>query len=160
MSVYNYSTGNGKKTSFNLYLSNQNANSFTGVVPWNETYIVNLRGIIDTADFNKSYKVYICFSMHPGLFAGAIFYCRFTLGNSLYNNSDYLGRTATDILIFDERVSLPNRRSQCRFKDNAPLIIKSLNNIDFVNVKILNQNDAFQAGGARAKQIMLRFEEI
>ena len=159
MSVYNYSTGNGKKTSFNLYLSNTNVNSFTGENPWNETYIVNLRGVIDTGDFLKSYKVYICYNMYPGLNIGQTFYLRFTLGNSLCNTTDSLGRTANDILIFEERPSLVNRRSQCRFKDNAPLIIKSLNNIDFVNIRLLTLNDTQQTGGVRARQIMLRFEE-
>ena len=165
MSVYNYSNSNGK-TSFNISFRSANTDTFTGLV-YNARYFVNLRGIIDTDDFSKSYKVYFSMNMFSNggtSIRSQIMTAKLQIGTNPIN-ALIAGREAITSGIFMLFQNYYNTNTptlipslHCRFIDNPPLILKNLYNTDYVNIVIQNTFNnhvqTFRYG------FILHFEEI
>jgi hypothetical protein len=166
MSVFNYNKGNDKqKTCFNLYLTNTNLSTFIKNNPlngdaFNITFTVNLRGVIDSADFSKRYKVYVNYEVVAGFF-GSANYARYTIGGNRLSNVTPTGETSGDVLLYEDYFYTSTRRTTIKWNDNAPLYVNSLYNVDFVKIEVLFGNNTQQFGGqGRRFAVILRFEEI
>lgn len=170
MSVYNYSKSNGK-TSFNISFRSINTDSYTGASINNAKFFVDLRGIIDTDDFKKSYKVYLSFNLVGNGGTG--------LRNVIMTATLQIGTNPTNALLAG-RESITSGKymlftnyynsaaanigglalipySFCRFEDNAPLFLKNLYNTDYVNIILQNQINNYNQNFRYV--FILRFEE-
>lgn len=152
----------GKK-SFNLVLNSSDTTSWTGIHQSQCTFRVNPRGILDTEDYGKDYKVYMSMQQAQGTPAEANYAMNLDIAGNRIQHIQAIGSTIKNthfILNMQNNGALQTgKRSIIEAYDQGPIIIKGLNKLDYISVS--NMSGASGNIAYLENYILIfRFEEI
>lgn len=156
------SSTKGKK-SFNVVLNSSDTTSWTGIHQSQCTFRINPRGIVDTPDYGKDYKVYLNMVQLSGTPAEANYAMNLDIAGNKIQHVQAVGTTIKNthfILNMQNNGALQtSKRSVIETYDQGPIIVKGLNKLDYISVL----NMAGSTGSIAYLEnyvIILRFEEI
>ena len=152
----------GKK-SFNVVLNSSDTTSRTPTHQSRTTFFINPRGIVDTADYGKDYKVYMSMMQLSGTPAEANYAMNLDIAGCKIQHSQAVGTTIKYthfILNMQNNGALQtSKRSVIETYDQGPIIVKGLNKLDYISV-LLMAGSSGDIAYLENYVIILRFEEI
>lgn len=152
--------------SFKLYFNNNNPTAIG--IKSNLKFPVDLSEVVSYEDFSKSYKVYLAVESTTGSSSIGFSPCYLldiNIGSNFINGKSNLPvvrpRFKVPVDVIKLGVGSTINYMNARFRDNPPIILKSLYNVDYVEFKLFTINGIpLGAGFAIGVQYHLYFEEI
>ena len=166
MSIYGYSITRGK-TRFNINLSSYQVNSWTGRL-YDAIYSIDLRGHLDSSDFQKEYNVTLSFeseSTTNQLLSGTSYAIHLDLGSNKINSHAFREAKTPHFIAYKSFFNLGDGTLYIRFdthdSDNPPIRVNSLYNLDKIGFNVFNINgQATITSTTLNYQLTLSFEEV
>lgn len=151
------------KKSFNLVLNSSDTTSWTGIHQSQAVFRINPRGIVDTQDYGKDYKIYLNMMQLYGTPAEANYAMNLDIAGNRIQHVQAIGSTIKNthfILNMQNNGALQtSKRSVIKTDEQGPIIVKGLNKLDYISVSLI----AGASGSIAYLEnyvIILRFEEI
>ena len=165
MSVYGYSIAKGK-TRFNVNLTSSQTNDRIGAI-FDSFYTINLRGHLDSTDFQKEYNVYLTFESEASsslLDPALIYAIHLELGGNKINSYSSQDLRLPHFIAFKSIYNDSGGTAVVRFdtkpSDNAPIRVKSLYGLDKIGFNLFNATTNETYENTLNYQATLSFEEV
>jgi hypothetical protein len=170
MSNYGWSISKNK-VKFQVHLSSRQTSSWTGVSKYNAIYQTNLRGHLDTSDFQKEYNVYVSFQSEmtndftvAGVNPVDTYAIHVDFGPIIVNASAFRERQTPHLIAYQSQFTNGANvytRFDVGHTDNAPLRLKSLYNVDTIEFEVFEMTgQTIIPDTGPEYQLILSFEEV
>lgn len=154
---------NKTKKSFNVVLNSSDTTSWSGNHQSKCTFRINPRGILDTEDYGKDYKVYMAMQQAQGTPAEANYAMSLDIAGCRIQHVQAVGSTISNthfILNMQNNGALQtSKKSIIEPYDQGPIIVKNLTKLDYIRVSFIAGSSGSQAY-LENYILIFRFEEI